>query len=81
MDAKSSDDFEKRLKKQEETLESLKNVPDLLAKLLGEKEPEQPKFKKGEWSLGLTDEEESVHDDAENLLTDTSKDDGKIFEI
>jgi hypothetical protein len=66
--------IEERLKKHEEAIEALKDVPNMLAELMGNKKPEGKETTKPTWDFG---DEESNHDDMDMLINgETSKDDG-----
>lgn len=77
---KVPDGIEERLKKQEAALEALKDVPTMLASLIGQGKIDKPEMK-STWSLGLSDEEDQqdFEKDADNLLGNVqSKDDGEL---
>lgn len=74
-DQTTQNGLEPRLEKQEKALEALKDVPDILKKLMDGRNFENPDPDKGKWSLGLSEDED---DDVNKLIgTDISKDDGK----
>ncbi|OXA40125.1 hypothetical protein Fcan01_25127 [Folsomia candida] len=74
---KVPDGIEERLKMQEAALEALKDVPTMLASLIGQGKIDKPEMR-STWSLGLSDEEDQqdFEKDADNLLGNVqSKDD------
>ncbi|OXA42976.1 hypothetical protein Fcan01_22260 [Folsomia candida] len=78
-DQTTQNGLEPRLEKQEKALEALKDVPDILKKLMDGRNFENPDPDKGKWSLGLSEDED---DDVNKLIgTDISKDDESEKEI
>ncbi|OXA56254.1 hypothetical protein Fcan01_08833 [Folsomia candida] len=73
---KVPDGIEERLKKQEAALEALKDVPTMLASLIGQGKIDKPEMK-STWSLGLSDEEDQqdFEKDADNLLGNVQSED------